>query len=127
MHAPLNKSYQVEWRGLAALAPLSEEIRALAARAAEPNVFYEPAFMLAAAPVFGTDAGAMLVRSAAGRLAGLFPARIGRLQGGLSSMVIGWTHPFAPLGVPLVDRDDAEGVIAAWLGGLAHDAKKPAT
>jgi CelD/BcsL family acetyltransferase involved in cellulose biosynthesis len=127
MHAPLNRSYQVEWRGLAALTPLSEEIRALAARAAEPNVFYEPAFMLAAAPVFGADAGAMLVRSAAGRLAGLFPARIGRLQGGLSSMVIGWTHPFAPLGVPLVDRDDAEGVIAAWLGGLAHDVEKPAT
>ena len=126
MHAPLNRSYQVEWRGLAALAPLAEEIRALAARSAEPNVFYEPAFMLAAAPVFGADAGAMLVRSAAGRLAGLFPARIGRLQGGLSSMLIGWTHPFAPLGVPLVDRDDAKCVIAAWLGHLLRDTEKPA-
>jgi CelD/BcsL family acetyltransferase involved in cellulose biosynthesis len=126
MHAPLNKSYQVEWRGLAALAPLADDIRALAGRAVEPNVFYEPAFMLAAEPVFGADAGAMLVRSAAGRLAGLFPARVGRPQGGLSSMLIGWTHPFAPLGVPLVDREDAEGVIAAWLGHLAQNAERPA-
>jgi len=121
MHAPLSKSYQVEWRGLTALAPLADEIRALAARAVEPNVFYEPAFMLAAAPVFGADAGAILVRSATGRLNGLFPARAGRPQGGLSSMHIGWTYPFAPLGVPLVDRDDAEGVIAAWLDRLAYD------
>ena len=126
MHAPFSKSYQVEWRGLAALAPLDDEIRALASRAIEPNVFYEPAFMLAAEPVFGADTGTMLVRSATGRLAGLFPARIGRPQGGLSSMLIGWTYPFAPLGVPLVDRDDSEGIIAAWLGGLANDAEKPA-
>jgi CelD/BcsL family acetyltransferase involved in cellulose biosynthesis len=126
MHAPLNKSYQVEWRGLTALAPLADDIRALAGRAVESNVFYEPAFMLAAEPVFGADAGAMLVRSAAGRLAGLFPARVGRPQGGLSSMLIGWTHPFAPLGVPLVDREDAEGVIAAWLGHLAQNAERPA-
>src|SRR4051794_9329249 len=121
MHAPLSKSYQVEWRELAALAPLADEIRALAARAAEPNVFYEPAFMLAAAPVFGADASAMLVRNAVGRLAGLFPTRIGRPQGGPSAMHIGWTYPFAPLGVPLVDRDDAEGAIAAWLDRLAYD------
>ena len=69
MHAPLSKSYQVEWRGLTALAPLADEIRALAARAVESNVFYEPAFMLAAAPVFGAGVGATLVRNSAGRLA----------------------------------------------------------
>src|SRR5437868_2614554 len=126
MHAPLSKSYQVEWQSLAALAPLADEIRGLAARATEPNVFYEPAFMLAAAPVFGADAGAILVRSATGRLNGLFPARIGRPQGGLSAMHIGWTYPFAPLGVPLVDRDEAEGVIAAWLDRLAYDVNGPA-
>ena len=62
---------------------------------------------LAAAPVFGADAGAMLVWSTTGRLLGLFPARIERGRGPLARMV-GWTHPFAPLGTPLVDRDHAE-------------------
>src|SRR6187431_1546599 len=111
MHAPLSNASSTAWCGLSALVPLADEIRALAARAAEPNVFYEPAFMLAAAPVFGSGAGAVLVRSATGRLTGLFPARIERPQGGLVPMLCGFTHPFAPLGVPLVDRDDPEATI----------------
>ena len=126
MHAPLNRFYRVEWRDLATLTPLADEIRALAARAAEPNVFYEPAFMLAAAPVFGEGVGATLVRNSTGRLAGMFPARRERPQGGLMPMLGGWTHPFAPLGVPLVDRDDPQGVIAAWLDRLVHDRETPA-
>ena len=125
MHAPLRPSFQAEWRGLATLQPLDAEWRALAARAVEPNVFYEPAFALAAAPVFGVDAGAVLVRDAGGRLAGLFPARIERWRGGWSS-IVGWTHPFAPLGTPLVDRDQPEAVIAAWLGHLGRDPAMPA-
>jgi CelD/BcsL family acetyltransferase involved in cellulose biosynthesis len=126
MHAPFSNAYRTGWCGLADLAPLADEIRALAARAAEPNVFYEPAFMLAAAPVFGSGAGATLVRSATGRLTGLFPARIERPQGGLVPMLCGFTHPFAPLGVPLIDRDDAEAVIGAWLDRLAGDRAMPA-
>ncbi len=126
MHAPLSNASGTQWCGLSALMPLAEEIRALAARSAESNVFYEPAFMLAAAQVFGSGAGAVLVRSAAGRLTGLFPARIERPQGGLVPMLTGWTHPFAPLGVPLVDRDDPEATIAAWLDHLAHNRTMPA-
>jgi CelD/BcsL family acetyltransferase involved in cellulose biosynthesis len=126
MHAPLSNASRAEWRDFAGLAPLADEIRALAARAAEPNVFYEPAFMLAAAPVFGPGAGATLVRSTAGRLTGLFPTRIERPQGGLAAMLCGFTHPFAPLGVPLIDRDDAEAVVAAWLDQLAGDRAMPA-
>ena len=125
MHAPLSQCLRAEWRGLAALDAVADEWRALAARALEPNVFYEPAFMLAAAPVFGAGAGAVLVRSAAGRLTGLFPARIER-RGRLVPMLTGWTHPFAPLGMPLVDRDEPEAVIAAWLDHLAHDRTMPA-
>src|SRR5215213_9895701 len=113
MHAPLRSSFQVEWCGLAALAPIAAEWRALVARAIEPNVFYAPAFALAAAPVFGADAGAVLVRTASGRLAGLFPARVPGGAGGLPAAVAGWTHPFAPLGTPLVDRDEPEAVITA--------------
>ena len=126
MHAPLRSSFQVEWCGLAALAPIAAEWRALAARAIEPNVFYAPAFALAAAPVFGADAGAVLVRTAGGRLAGLFPARVQRGVGGLFSMAAGWIHPFAPLGTPLVDRDEPEAVIAAWLDHLSRDPALPA-
>ncbi len=126
MHAPLHPSLQVEWRGLSALEPIAEEWRSLAARALEPNVFYGPQFMLAAGPVFGADAGALLVRTALGKLVGLFPARIERPRGGLSAMAVGWTHPFAPLGTPLIDRDEPEAVIAAWLGHLGRDPSMPA-
>ena len=104
---------------------IAEEWRALAARAIEPNVFYGPEFMLAAAPVFGADAGAVLVRTTTGRLAGLFPARIERWRA-VSPVLVGWTHPFAPLGTPLVDRDEPEAVIGAWLDHLGHDPAMPA-
>ena len=76
--------------------------------ALEPNVFYEPAFARAAAPVFGRDAGAGLVwsRTMPPRLLGFFPARIERRRYGVPLPVLtGWTHPFAPLGTPLVDRE----------------------
>jgi hypothetical protein len=116
MHAPLRPSFQAEWCGLAALKPIAAEWRVLAARAIEPNVFYAPAFALAAAPVFGAGAGAVLVRTAGGRRAGLFPARMPRWRAGLHSMLVGWTHPFGPLGTPLVDHDEPEAVIATWLG-----------
>jgi CelD/BcsL family acetyltransferase involved in cellulose biosynthesis len=126
MHAPLRPTYRTEWRALAALEPLVEEWRELAVRAAEPNVFYGPEFMLPAAPVFGADAGAVLVRTTTGRLAGLFPARVERWRGVISPVLVGWTHPFAPLGTPLVDRDEPEAVIGAWLDHLGHDPAMPA-
>jgi CelD/BcsL family acetyltransferase involved in cellulose biosynthesis len=123
MHAPLSPALRVEWRGLDALHAIAAEWRSLAARALEPNVFYTPEFMLAAAPVLGTGAGATLVWSAAGRLAGLFPAGIERAP---LRRVAGWTHPYAPLGTPLVDRDNGDAVIAAWLDHLARDPAMPA-
>jgi CelD/BcsL family acetyltransferase involved in cellulose biosynthesis len=126
MHAPLYAALRVEWRRLDALDPVAGELRDLADRALEPNVFYDPAFMLAAAPVFGGEAGAVLVRSAPGRLTGLFPARIERWRGGLAPMLVGWTHPFAPLGTPLVDHIDPEAVIGAWLDFFS-DPASPAT
>ena len=126
MHAPLSPAFRVEWRTFDALSPIAEEWRGLAARTLEPNVFYEPSFALHAAPVFGNDAGAALVWSDKGRLLGLFPARIERWRGGVVPVLTGWTHPYAPLGTPLVDRVQAEAVIAAWLGYLAADRSMPA-
>lgn len=56
-------SFAVEWRPLTRLEPVAPQWRELAGRALEPNVFYEPAFALAAVPVFGADAGAVLIWS----------------------------------------------------------------
>ena len=111
-------AFATEWRPLEQLEPIAGEWRELAERALEPNVFYEPAFALPAARVFGRDAGAVLVWSQTQprRLLGFFPARIERRRYGLHlPVLVGLTHPYGPLGVPLVEREAAEPVIAAWL------------
>jgi CelD/BcsL family acetyltransferase involved in cellulose biosynthesis len=121
-------SFAVEWRWFAELVPIADEWRDLAARALEPNVFYEPAFALAAAPVFGNDVGAVLVWSGTRprKLLGFFPARVTERRYGFRLPVLaGWTHPYAPLGTPLVERDAAEPVIAAWLAHLADNPQLP--
>jgi len=121
-------SLAVEWRTLAELEPVAGEWRELAARALEPNIFYEPAFAQPAARIFGRDAGALLVWSGTSprRLLGLFPARIEPRRYGLRlPVLVGWTHPYAPLGTPLVEREAAEPVIAAALGHLADDPGLP--
>jgi CelD/BcsL family acetyltransferase involved in cellulose biosynthesis len=122
MHAPLNPVFRIERRGLVTLLEATAAWRDLAARALEPNVFYTPEFALAAAPVFGSGAAATLVWSGAGRLMGLFPSGIERAP---FARAVGWTHPFAPLGTPLVDRSEAEAVIAAWLEHLSSDPAVP--
>jgi CelD/BcsL family acetyltransferase involved in cellulose biosynthesis len=119
----------VEWVKLTDLEPVADQWRGLAARALEANVFYEPAFALPAARVFGHDAGAVLVWSgtAPRKLLGFFPARIEPRRYGLKPPVlVGWTHPYAPLGTPLVEREAAEPVIAAWLAHLADNTALPA-
>jgi CelD/BcsL family acetyltransferase involved in cellulose biosynthesis len=118
----------VEWRPLSDLEPIADEWRELAACALEPNVFYEPAFAQPAAKVFGRDAGALLVWSGTSprKLLGFFPGRIEPRRYGLKlPVLVGWTHPYAPLGTPLVEREAAEPVIAAWLAHLADDPELP--
>lgn len=121
-------SFTVEWREIAQLASIVSAWRELAARALEPNVFYEPAFALAAAPVFGRDAGAVLVWSGGHprRLLGFFPARVEwRRYGFKLPILVGLTHPYGPLGVPLIECEAAEPVIAAFLAHLAAAAELP--
>ena len=128
MHGTIESRFRVEWRPLAELAALASEWRALAGRALEPNVFYEPAFALAAQQVFGRGVGAGLVwsQSSEQRLLGLFPARIERRRYGVPlPVLVGWTHPFAPLGAPLVDCELGEAVIASWFDHLAHHPQLP--
>ena len=121
-------SLAVEWRPLTELTSIAGEWRDLAARTLEPNVFYEPAFALPAAEVFGGDAGAVLVWSGTSprKLLGFFPARVEpRRYGFKLPVLVGWTHPYAPLGTPLVEREAAEPVIAAWLAHLADNPELP--
>jgi hypothetical protein len=128
VHGTIDSHFRVEWRALAQLTPIVDAWRSLAARAIEPNVFYEPAFALAAQPVFGTDVGAGLIwsRTTPPRLLGFFPARIERWRyGAPSPLLVGWTHPYAPLGTPLVDRDAADAVITGWFDHLANDPTLP--
>jgi CelD/BcsL family acetyltransferase involved in cellulose biosynthesis len=123
---PVN-SFSVEWRWLADLVAVTDDWRDLAARALEPNVFYEPAFALAAGAVFGRDVGAVLVWSGPPRkLLGFFPARVVRRRYGLTLPILqAWTHPYGPLGTPLIEREAAEPVISAWLTHLARDLTLP--
>jgi hypothetical protein len=120
--------YHAEWRPLGSLADVVEPWNALAERALEPNVFYEPAVALAAAPTFGRDVGAILVWSDTRprRLVGFFPARVERRRYGIPlPLLVGWTHPYAPFGAPLIDRDRAEGAIEAALDFVASDPGLP--
>src|SRR5262245_38325695 len=116
-------SLRTEWRPLVAWSAILPQWRSLAARSLEPNVFYEPDFALAAAPVFGRDLGATLVWSQTDRLIGFFPAAVERPCG--MKVLTGWTHPYGPLGTPLIDRDETERVIAAWLDYVADDPALP--
>jgi len=128
VHGTIESTLDVEWRPLAGLASIASDWRGLAARALEPNVFYEPAFALAAQPVFGRDVGATLIwsRGATKRLLGLFPVRTERHRYGLPwPIVVGWTNSYAPLGGPLVDREAAELALGAWLEHIASHRRRP--
>jgi CelD/BcsL family acetyltransferase involved in cellulose biosynthesis len=121
-------AFEVECRPLAALEPIIAAWRELAADTVEPNIFYDPAFALAAAPLLGNDVFAGLVWSVSAprQLVGFFPVRIDRRRYGVPiPVLVGWTHPYAPLGTPLVRRDLAEPVIAAWLDHVAGDPSLP--
>jgi CelD/BcsL family acetyltransferase involved in cellulose biosynthesis len=115
---------RVEWRPLAAMDAALSAWRALAARALEPNVFYEPAFARAAEPVFGEDVGVGLVWLH-DKLIGFFPGRIERRYLVPPAVLTGWTHPYAPLGTPLIDRDDGAAALSAWLDHMTQDAALP--
>lgn len=124
--APRASALVCEWRPLAELAALTSAWRDLAARAVEPNVFYEPAFALNAAPALGSGVGAVVVWSPDGRLLGLFPLRISRRRYTVSlPLLVGWTHPYAPLGTPLVDRDALADTVAAFVDHVANDPDLP--
>ena len=128
MHGTIETNFRVELRSLSELDLFATELRDLAQRALDPNVFYEPAFVAAAAPVFGRDVIAGLVwrRGTPARLIGFFPIKIERRRYGVTLPVaVGWIHAYGPLGAPLVDRECREAVVGAWLDHLASDPTLP--
>jgi CelD/BcsL family acetyltransferase involved in cellulose biosynthesis len=126
MLAPSAPTLTAQWRSFAELAPLREQWRALAEHALEPNVFYEPAFALAAAPVFHPQAGALCVTTARGHLAGLIPLAVEQRRYGFSLPLLSvMVHPFGPLGTPLLARECAKAVIGTALDHLRYDEAMP--
>lgn len=110
-------------RPLVASSSLEREWHALSARALVANVFYEPEFAMAAALPFG--GGVMLVAAHAdggpqAPLLGVWPVRVSRLRWGLPvATLLGWSHPFAASGVPLVDRDRGDEALTALFGAAS--------
>ena len=111
----------VERRQLSACGAIEAEWTALAARAIEPNPFYEPGFALPAAQhlVSFRDVQVLLVwqgkSGSTGRLLGFIPLQpIRRLFG--SDTLTGWNDARLGNAAPLIDRDELGPVIEAVLG-----------
>jgi CelD/BcsL family acetyltransferase involved in cellulose biosynthesis len=116
----------VERRPLDGLGNIPGPWRQLAERAVEPNVFHTPDFALAAAPELGRGVEAILVWSAERALLGLLLFRRSwRRYGVKLPLLVGWTHPFAPLGTPLIDRNAVAEVAGAFLEHIVGDAALP--
>lgn len=122
-----------EWLPLAALAADAAPWHDLIGRALEPNVFLEPEFARAAlaADLGGAEIGVVTVRADT-RLVGLLPGRVEGLAFAQPMPVfVAWTHSFAPLSTPLVDRKGAADIVAAmldylpWLPGAPRVALFP--
>lgn len=88
----------------------------LAERALEPNPFFEPGFVTAAAAALGAEDVRLLVVEEDGRWAGCLPVELRRPLG-LPLLAATWQHSYSFLGTPLVDRDlaapFADGLVAS--------------
>lgn len=115
----------VDFVGPEAADALRPAWRDLAERALEPNVFFEPAFALAAArhltkrrPLFavaweGREPGSQ------GRLIGVWPVQ-SHSSPLAPAFVQGWRHAHTALGLPILDRLRAEAAADALLGAIAQ-------
>ena len=124
MHGTIDSLFRVEWRPLAELGAHRRGMAALAAPRARAER------LLRARLRARRRAG---VRARRRRRPGLVAGDAARgcsacFRRGSSAaatacalpVLVGWTHPYAPLGTPLVDRELGEAVIAAWFDHLAQ-------
>lgn len=113
----------VEALDLRAATVQRREWAALAARAAEPNPFYEPEFALPAAQRLTTARRPLFLAARKRvdgriRMIGLLPIAPDLQRFGFEP-VRGWRHPLTALGAPLLDRDFAVEAFAALLDWIA--------
>ena len=104
---------------------LVEELDFLCARSIEPNVFFNPRFLAPAMPrLEDRDVRLAVVRDGdefRSRLRLLVPFSVEKTAAPFGVPILRtWSSPFGPLGTPLVDRDDPEGVIADFFGMLGR-------
>ena len=104
---------------------LVDELEHLSKRSIEPNVFFNPRFLAPAMPrLEDRDVRLAVIRDGdeyRSRLRLLVPFSIEKPAGPFGVQILRtWSSPFGPLGTPLVDRDDPEGVIADFFDMLAR-------
>jgi hypothetical protein len=103
----------------------------LAKRSLVANIFYEPQYAIPARLPFGHSVRILAVHADASpnaQLLGLWPFRLARFRWGLPlPVLLGWAHPFAASGVPLLDKDRADEALTALFGfpGLPRRALMP--
>ena len=82
------------------------------------NIFVHPDFAVPAMRHLGADVAVAALAHPGARLAALAPFTKTRL-GRIAPAVRLWSHDYAPLGLPLIDREAVAASVAALLHGLA--------
>jgi CelD/BcsL family acetyltransferase involved in cellulose biosynthesis len=123
----VHRDLEVRWSPIAQWQGDPAAWRDLMTRVIEPNVFLEPGFAFPAANKLGPpDLGVLSVYHGA-KLVGLLPGRVeGFSNGRAVPMFVAWTHPFAPMSSPLLDRElaaDAVSALIASMGALPGSPK----
>jgi len=104
---------------------LVDELDFLCSRTIEPNLFFNPRFLAPAMPrLEDREVRLAVIRDGdefKSRLRLLVPFSIERPAVPLGVSIIRcWSTPWGPLGTPLIDRDDPEGVVEDFFAVLAR-------
>lgn len=104
-----------------AAATINKDWRRLAGQAIEDNAFFDPDFALPAMAAIGGSVRIATWRDAGGDLAALAPVTRLRL-GRIAPAIRVWSHPYAPLGIPLVIAGavgpSVEGLVTGLMDGV---------